>query len=137
MPKLNINPDQKIENMTICVPAYMKKLLEETGHPSRVITQVIDENLERITDGDIDRALELRKQTLRNAILTFTQANKELIVNDLIIEGLPELIKELKLTRELTTKVHSQVNSFTRETRVNFISELEKAIEICTEDLEI
>jgi vacuolar-type H+-ATPase subunit I/STV1 len=69
----------KKESMTISVPAFIKNELKTSDNASEILYQIIDENLDRIMGGDVDRALRYRKLMIADQIRRSFAQNTEIV----------------------------------------------------------
>ena len=88
--------DLRKVSATFSIPKAIHKAMEEHGDPSEIATQIFVENWERISGGDVSRALEGRKKYLLEEVRTGFKENKEIITKSgEIKETIGDIVKDL------------------------------------------
>lgn len=95
---------ERRESVPISLPSHMARTLSILPNKSETITTLLTENMDRITNGD----------------LNLSAANRKLLVNRMVVEAISQSIEEFELTlnqcglSEIKNKIdsmHSKINS--------------------------
>ncbi len=69
MPKILFNRKMRKVNMTITVPEFIADALDESGFKSDIVNRILEENLDRIMDGDVNKAKRFREEMIENDVM--------------------------------------------------------------------
>jgi len=102
MPRRAISDDLRRVSVTISMPKYLATALEELPNKSEVVTQILEENADRIFAGDVVLAgqyIETRiKEELMNRV---SLARREFTKSEEISKLVEEMNKVVKLANRL------------------------------------
>lgn len=130
MPKEILSERHRKDTISISIPRYIKEKLEEIGNYSELVTQILEENIDRITEGDLDEAIRYREARIRNEVLEVLNANRKVISEDDKISQLVEALKDFEVD-----KIISELKSLRKVHRNTLVRQIEGAIKVCQKEL--
>jgi len=165
MPRWKKDKSMVMEQMNICLPKVIIKDLKALPNCSEAIRYLIEENLDRLLEGGVTEAVQLRKKIIEDIVIETFKKNisnfTEEIYNDLqkqfdeqlsIIEKhKKELLSELKKSRNTSMeykkklteieynlkKLETPVKSSKRKLRNHLRIQMKKALkEICDKSID-
>jgi hypothetical protein len=112
MPKRVRYEGLRRENITVCIPKALKDAIEQSDNKSQLVTQILEENRNRILNGDVDKATEYANKLIRKKVTD--EFRTQLRATTYNIKPSPDL---LKLRSELQ-QVQGVVKRLTRDSNI-------------------
>jgi len=99
MPRTVKSEKLRKRNFSITVPQYLIHVLDEMPNKSEVVTQILEENVERIMAGNINKSIEYNKIKIKSEVVEALDSVKE--------EFMEEIRKKVGNDKEFSGSVDS------------------------------
>lgn len=94
----------------ITVPRYLVETLSEVPNRSKIITQILEENAERIMSGNINKAIDYQRTVIRNEVLEVLEEGRQEFV-DATVRELKRRVEYKEELKEISRSISHSLDS--------------------------
>ena len=124
-------------NVTVCIPKYLKEALDKGGNKSEIVTQILEENSDRILCGDVNTAVQYKRDSIRQRVMDELKLHQDLMKYDITPSpDLTRLLNELGSIQETVDRMTkdtgdmiTNARGIKRELRNTIREQISKVIE--------
>jgi len=114
MPKKILSEDLKRVTMSVSLPKYLVNALDELPNKSEIVTQILEENADRVLAGDLNLASDYIQTRVRQEILEKISKVRYEIID---LEKLNKITSELQRLNKEANKLKIEFRDVEREAR--------------------